>query len=60
MMTKEQAIEVLIGVAHGAQKSGVLTLQNAPIVAQAVAILTHKPEPKKEEVVEETAEQVKE
>lgn len=38
-MNKEQAIQVLIQVAHIAQKTGALQLNDAVAVAQAISIL---------------------
>jgi hypothetical protein len=43
-MDNEKAIEVLIQVAKLAQSKGVLSLQDAVIVNQAVNTLTVKPE----------------
>ena len=52
-MTREQAIDILIQVAHIAQKSGALGLQDAVAVAQAITVL--KPlEEKKEGSAEKT------
>lgn len=48
-METKQAIEILIQVAHLAQKSGVLQLSEAVIVAQAIETLTQK---KDEEISE--------
>lgn len=48
-MNKEQAITILVQVAHLAQKGGVLNLNDAVAVAQAIQVL----EPKAEEKVEE-------
>ena len=45
-MEQSQAIEILLQVAQMAQKGGLLSLQDATIVAKAVEILT----PKKEEI----------
>lgn len=45
-MTSEQAIDILIQVAHLAQKGGLLQLNDAVAVAQAISIL----KPAKEEV----------
>lgn len=53
-MQKEQAIQVLIQVAHIAQKAGALQLNDAVAVAQAINILT----PEKEEF-KASAEEVK-
>ena len=47
-METKQAIEILVQVAHLAQKGGLLQLQDAVAVAQAIKAL----EPK-EEVIEE-------
>ena len=44
-MEQSQAIEILLQVAQLAQKGGLLSLQDATIVAKAVEVLT----PKKEE-----------
>lgn len=44
-MSQEQAIEVLVQVANLAQKGGLLQLQDAVVVANAIEVLT----PKKEE-----------
>lgn len=44
-MSQEQAIEVLVQVANLAQKGGLLQLQDAIVVANAIEVLT----PKKEE-----------
>lgn len=41
-MEKEKAIEVLIQVANLAQSRGVLSLQDAVVVAQAIEMLTPK------------------
>ncbi len=53
-MQKEQAIQVLIQVAHIAQKAGALQLNDAVAVAQAISLLA----PVKEEV-KDSAEEVK-
>lgn len=53
-MTNEQAIQVLIQVAHIAQRGGVLQLNDAVAVAQAISVLA----PAKEEV-KDSAEEVK-
>lgn len=53
-MTNEQSIGVLIQVAHLAQKAGVLSLQDAVAVAQAINVLT----PAKEEI-KDSAEKTK-
>jgi len=50
-MNKEQAIQVLIQVAHLAQKGGVLTLQDAVAVAHAINLF--KEDEKEEEVKED-------
>ena len=47
-METNQAIEILVQVAHLAQKGGLLQLQDAVAVAQAINALTPK-----EEVIEE-------
>lgn len=48
-METKQAIEILIQVAHLAQKSGLLQLSEAVVVAQAIETLT----PKNEEEISE-------
>lgn len=53
-MQKEQAIQVLIQVAHIAQKAGALQLNDAVAVAQAISLLS----PAKEEA-KDSAEEVK-
>ena len=53
-MTSEQAIDILIQVAHLAQKGGLLQLNDAVAVAQAISIL----KPAKEEI-KDSAEEVK-
>ena len=53
-MTNEQAVQVLIQVAHLAQRGGVLQLNDAVAVAQAISVLA----PAKEEV-KDSAEEVK-
>ena len=53
-MTHEQALNVLIQVAHIAQRAGALQLNDAVAVAQAISLLA----PAKEEV-KESAEEVK-
>lgn len=59
-MKTDEALKVLIEVAHLAQSKGILTLQEAPIVLQAVETLIKKDEKKtmeeevKEVAVEET------
>ncbi len=53
-MNKEQAIEVLIQVAHIAQRAGALQLNDAVAVAQAINVLA----PAKEEV-KDSAEEAK-
>jgi hypothetical protein len=50
-METKQAIEILVQVAHLAQKGGLLQLQDAVAVAQAINVLAPK-----EEVVEEVKE----
>jgi hypothetical protein len=45
-METKQAIEILIQVAHLAQKGGLLQLQDAVAVAQAINVLTPKEEAK--------------
>ena len=44
-METKKAIEILVQVAHLAQKGGLLQLKDAVIVSQAIEVLT----PKKEE-----------
>ena len=44
-MEQQQAIQILVQVAHLAQKGGLLQLQDAVVVANAIEVLT----PKKEE-----------
>lgn len=53
-MTHEQAVEVLIQVAHIAQRAGALQLNDAVAVAQAISTL----KPQKEEI-KDSAEEVK-
>lgn len=53
-MKDEQAIEILIQVAHIAQKAGALNLNDAVAVAQAINVLA----PAKEEV-KDSAEETK-
>ena len=53
-MNNEQALDVLIQVAHIAQKTGALQLNDAVAVAQAISVL----KPQKEEV-KDSAEEVK-
>ncbi len=53
-MENKQAIDILIQVAHIAQKAGALNLNDAVAVAQAISILV----PKKEEV-KDSAEETK-
>ena len=43
-MEQQQAINVLIEVAHLAQKGGLLQLQDAVVVAKAIETLTPKEE----------------
>jgi uncharacterized membrane protein len=43
-MEKNQAIEVLVKVAHLAQKNGLLQLQDAVIVSNAIEVVTKKEE----------------
>jgi hypothetical protein len=50
-METKQAIEILVQVAHLAQKGGLLQLQDAVAVAQAINVLAPK-----EEVVEDVKE----
>jgi hypothetical protein len=47
-METKQAIEILVQVAHLAQKGGLLQLQDAVFVAKAIEIL----KPKEEEISE--------
>jgi hypothetical protein len=47
-METKQAIEILIQVAHLAQKGGLLQLQDAVAVAQAINVLAPKEEVKDE------------
>ena len=47
-MENKQAIEILIQVAHLAQKGGLLQLNDAVAVAQAISVLAPKEEEKKE------------
>jgi hypothetical protein len=47
-METNQAIEILIQVAHLAQKGGLLQLQDAVAVAQAINVLTPKEEAKED------------
>lgn len=53
-MENKQAIDILIQVAHLAQKGGLLQLNDAVAVAQAITLLS----PKKEEV-KDSAEEAK-
>mgnify|MGYP000535922536 CR=1 FL=1 len=48
-METKQAIEILIQVAHLAQKGGLLQLQDAVAVAQAISVLAPKEEVKEDE-----------
>ena len=43
-MEQQQAIQILVQVAHLAQKGGLLQLQDAVMVAKAIEILTPKEE----------------
>jgi len=43
-MTQDQALNILVQVAHSAQKGGVLTLDEASVVLQAVKTFTDKKE----------------
>lgn len=52
-MNQEQAISVLLQVARVAQKNGILLLEEAEVVSQAVKLLT----PKQEELAEEVAQE---
>jgi hypothetical protein len=47
-METNQAIEILIQVAHLAQKGGLLQLNDAVAVAQAINVLTPKEEAKED------------
>jgi hypothetical protein len=47
-METKQAIEILIQVAHLAQKGGLLQLSDAVAVAQAINVLTPKEEVKED------------
>jgi hypothetical protein len=47
-METKQAIEILIQVAHLAQKGGLLQLNDAVAVAQAINVLTPKEEAKED------------
>jgi hypothetical protein len=47
-METKQAIEILIQVAHLAQKGGLLQLSDAVAVAQAINVLTPKEEAKED------------
>jgi hypothetical protein len=47
-METKQAIEILVQVAHLAQKGGLLALNDAIYVAQAIETLTPKEEEKSE------------
>ena len=47
-MENKQAIEILIQVAHLAQKGGLLQLNDAVAVAQAINLLAPKEEPKED------------
>jgi hypothetical protein len=47
-METNQAIEILIQVAHLAQKGGLLQLNDAVAVAQAINVLTPKEEEKED------------
>jgi hypothetical protein len=53
-MKNEQSIEILIQVAHLAQKGGLLQLNDAVAVAQAISILKQK-----KEEVKDSAEETK-
>lgn len=55
MFNKEQAINILIQAAHIAQASGKLKLQEAAMIAQAVAILEKVAEVPKDTEAAETA-----
>lgn len=52
-MNKEQAITILVEVAHLAQKTGVLSLQDAASVLNAINTVSQPEEPKTEETKEE-------
>ena len=47
-METKQAIEILVQVAHLAQKGGLLQLADAVVVAQAIELLTKKEEDNEE------------
>lgn len=47
-MDQKQAIEILVQVAHLAQKGGLLQLNDAVAVAQAINVVAPKEEEKKE------------
>lgn len=53
-MNQEQAVNILLQVARAAQKAGVLTLEEAVVVAEAVSVFS----PKQEESVNEAAQEV--
>lgn len=50
-MEKENAINVLIQVALMAQSKGILNLEEAVIVKQAIDVFVKKEEPKQEEEI---------
>lgn len=51
-MNKEQSIDVLIQTAHLAQKGGLLQLNDAVVVAQAISLLSTKKEEEKDSAEE--------
>jgi hypothetical protein len=53
MMNQEQAIKLLIQVAHLAQKAGALSLPEASAVNVAIQTLSVKKEPQNEELKKE-------
>lgn len=52
-MEQQNAIQILVQVALLAQSKGVLSLEEAVIVKQAIDVFVKKEEPKQEEEVEE-------
>lgn len=52
-MDNKQAIDILIQVAHIAQKGGLLQLNEAVAVAQAITLLSTKKEEEKDSAEEE-------
>ena len=64
-MTQQQALEVLVNAVKVAQKRGAFELEEAPIIAQAVAVFIppQQPQPQADsgtEVTSENTEQQKE